>query len=1342
MLPTIGDLVRIPEDIEPLSLSNLAALRDELAREPAELTLQAASQLSRLLDNYIAAGGDEAEQALSGILESVLSEGGQGSSILVQGPARSGKSHLLAAAVLLLDCPAAWPAFLSNHPQFEPLHRRIQQTHPVLVVPVPLDEHRGDQEHLEDIIFERTAQELARAKYNAAVPLSEQSYALELIERHVVPRYGEQLNERARHHAGGYTTWKQLRRRQPTEAIVVAQEVAHELGYPLDFRQSRIERLSRLIQILLEQHLHGVVWLVYDLSGFLASVDRKATHGDCSFLEFIAQRSNIEPLHIVGAIEHGLERIVGLEPYLIANLRSLYRTTFALSAKQMTRVAQQQMLGGAAPEHLAAAVDEAMASYQTAFEDPSFTAEELGETYPLHPLAHQCLQALTQQYGGAANGLLEFAAAPASSGGLDAFADRATFQLIGPPELIDYARTAIASHPEASAYFSEVLDFYERSITELVPESPELALEVVRCMIVLRLGNVPASARTIAECLGLDRSRATRLSTEQARAMLETLRLTSNYVDVRRGADPDSAIYLIDAYTNLTNLVRQRLSAMKATFANEDSRLWQRIIAACDSPTLPLAELVRNQPYEIAWQNTVRCVAAQVANLASLSSSQLEAYAAELGDPTTAEDCQVFVGELLHLAEQQAAWTHQRETLGKGRWHSGLVAWLPRALSAEEVEIVKQCAACHQLLQQPPPEVELQGAWRGRLVEERMTLENQVRQIATEAYYQGQISPLDGPAVPAKELVATAGDWPATLGKIVAPSFAVLFPDFPAIAPSRVITSQEQINRLIGELISHLELTAPPGSSVRELAEGFLAPLGLVKIEGDIIRVEVGDSPVAAEIMNRIRQRDQTPQHEQGRALACADLAQHLLKSPLGLPPHLFELTVAALVRLGYLVALDANGQPLRFADIPLPFAGHVHYVARPALLALSSWRVLSKVVRIVLGSGIAGPNLRTQQEIWEQLVAVRDAELDRLTQLEEQLDQLIETLDQSADEWEKSRLDISAAVEFYEMIDPTKSSSEGLSDVISRLEPHLEDEQGATLLRALLRRITVLEEFVRRVGPELVKIVQYISSPLLRLAEESDLSERRDSLLAALSSGERLIRDQLAFHRAVQVFLTRYKRQYLSWHSRAHRNPTFEHYRRFRASPEYRALAQLQGLDIKVENDAARVGEMIEHFLEQCCSHPTLAEDLGNEPVCPQCHLRLGQELQLPPVEELREATGQGLAEYATALGRPSLRQKLTTYALALPQQQDVNAKLKTVAELSSVPSPREVLTLLGDDVIGHINRVLAGKTLIPRDLAQLRDALAGRALTKQEVRALFTAWLEGAGDELDNDDILQIEE
>ncbi len=1342
MTSTIGELIHCPEQSAPVSLGNLGSLRNELAQQPAGLSLPAANQLSDLLNNYVATEHDEAGQALQAIVELIVAGADEGSSIIVQGPARSGKSHLLAVIALLLEYPAAWQTFIDTHPYFQAIQQKLHQSLPMLVVPVSLAEHRGDQEHLEDIIFDSTAQELSRPKYGITVPLSQQSYAMELIEQHVVTRYREQLNEQARQHVGGYTTWQQLRHHKPAEAIAAAQQVAQQVGYPLDFRQSRSERLSRVLQILGEQRLGGVIWLIDDLSDFLSSVDRKAAHSDCSFLEFLAQRSKIEPLHIILSIQYGWEHVAGLEPYLVGSLRSLYHNSFELSTQQMTSVARQRMLQKVDAKTLSETIQRTADVYQAAFGNVSFDTEQLKQTYPLHPLAHQCLQAIIRRYGGAADGLLQFAAAPIRAGGLRAFADRADFQLVGPAELADYIYTATGSHPEASPYFNEVLDFYQHNIGQLVPEDPQLAVQVIRAMVVLRLGNIPSSATTIAECLGVDENGTARLPADQARQLLEALHLSSNYVDVRRGPEPESSVYLIDAHTNLTNLVRQRLNAVKATFANDDSRLWQRILAASDSPIFPLAELTRKQPYEIIWENTLRQVTAQTVNLCNFTLSQLQACAAELADPTTPEDCQLFIGQLLHVAQQQETWTHLQQTANKARWYSGLVAWLPRPLTAEEIDVAKECAACHQLLQQPPPEIELQGAWRGRLIEERMTLENQLRQIAINAYYDGHISTLSGDSIPTDQLSATAGDWSAILAQITRHSLVALFPDFPPIAPRRVLTSEDQISRLVAELIAPGEVTAPTGSSIRELAEAFLAPLNLVEITPDKLQIEVADSAVADEIMRRIRQRDQTPQHKQGRPLSCADLAQHLLKSPLGLPPHLFELTVAVLVRLGYLIALDANQQPLRFEDIKLPFAAHVHYVARPALLPLSSWQALSKVVRIVLDRGISGPSLRTQHQIWQELVATRQQQLSRLSQIKQQLDQLIEALDQSASQWEKASRDIEAATEFYEMIDPNKPSSEGIGEFAARLEPHLDNEDDSMLLRKLLRRIDGLEEFLQQLGPELVKIKQYVTSPMLRLPETGQLLRRRDELLEAIESGERIIANQLSFHRAVQIFLTRYKRHYLNWHSQAHRNPAFEHYRRFRASADFRALSQLQSLDIKVEHDAAQIGEIIENLLSRCCHNPNLGEDLSQQPVCSQCRLRLGQELQLPPVQELQEATQQGLSEYFSALSASGLRQKLNTYAQALPSRTEVASKLQTIAALPDQPSPQQILSLLTDDVIGHINRVLAGKTLIPRNFGQLRDALADRALTKREAQALFTAWLEGSDQELDNDDLLQIEE
>ncbi|MCK4299432.1 MAG: hypothetical protein KAX80_07860, partial [Planctomycetes bacterium] len=658
------------------------------------------------------------------------------------------------------------------------------------------------------------------------------------------------------------------------------------------------ERLSRLSQIVADQHLRGVVWVIDELSSFLASVDPKAVHNDCGFLEFLGQRSKIESLYLIVALEEGFEEVAGLEPYLLSSIRALYETTFRLSAAQMRKVAKQRLAPADDSEALPQAAAPAYQAYQAAFGEPGFTLPELVDSYPLHPLASQCLETVAQRYLGTADGLLRLVSAGADGGGLSNYLERDGRQLIGPVEIFPFLRSLLDSHPQAAAYFTEVEDFYHRNAAQIVPEDPELALDLARCLIVLRLGNVSASVNLITQCLGLTPAGNCRASPEQVRHLLEAMRVMGSYVDVRRGPDPASSVYLVDAATSLTQLVRRRLNAVKATLADDDPRLWRRIVACDDSPSFPLAELTRSQLHEVIWENSYRTVSVETANLSTLTPAQLAAYVTELADPATVADCRLFLAELLRPQLQMRAWSKARSSELRSRWAAGLLAWLPRELTAQELDVIKQCVACHELLHQPSPEAELQAAWRSRLLEERMTLDNQVRQIGQQAYYEGRVIALTGDVVAGDELSAAKGDWAATLAVATRPAFMALFPDFPAIAPRRPVTNQEQVDRLVSEVIAPAAVQAEPESARRELAEAFLGPLGLVAYENDTIQLRVTTSPVAKEIVRLIRQRDQTPEHEQGRALSCPDLAQHLLKSSLGLSPQLFELTAAVLVRL------------------------------------------------------------------------------------------------------------------------------------------------------------------------------------------------------------------------------------------------------------------------------------------------------------------------------------------------------------------------------------------------------------------------------------------------------------
>jgi hypothetical protein len=1098
-----------------------------------------------------------------------------------------------------------------------------------------------------------------------------------------------------------------------------------------------------------------VVWLLDDLSGFLAAAGSKASHDDYAFLEFLGQRAHLEPVSIIGALEAGLEELGDAEPYLLGNLRSLYVTRVELTPEPVRKVAHNALRFADGDRGRRAAAAEAFAAYQNAFSaaaaggrrdggrrdgGPSFTEEEALSAYPLHPLTEKCLEALGRRYLSQADTVLQFFLAPAGRGGLHDLLARPATSLIGPGDTCSYLEPLAGAHPQAAPYFREALDFYRKNVAQLAPENPEAALDLVQTLLVLRLAGITAPVSLLSELLGPDAAGAPRLRPAAATDLLETLRLMGSYVDVRRGPDPDSALYLLDVQTNLTELVRQRLNAVKQGLADDDQRLWRRVLAAADNPSFPLGELIRPQPYEVNWENTVRAVQAQVVNFPTLRAVETAAYCQEAADPNNPEDCYLLLGQLAAPGSQSAAWQALLPALPTTRWANALLAWIPRPLTPAELDTVKHCAACHELLRQPAPDGEVQAAWRGRLLEERLALDNAVRAIASSAYYEGVVYCADEVVATPADLAVVKGDWSATVNRLAQPALLRLFSDFPALAPRYPLTSREQIDLLVGHLIQRLEAQRGQDDDLDALAQGVLVPLGLATArEGRWIVAAGGRA--AEEVMARIRQRDQASEHERGRLLSCADLAQHLIKSTLGLPPELFELTLAVLVRLGYLEAFDAERAALPGAQLPVPFAAQVHYVARPALLPWSGWQVLSRVARVVLGHGITTPSHTEQAALWEALLEERERELARLEAIRGRLDELRATLGQAETLWRDSYGDLAAAADFFGHLDPLLSAAEGLSRFIAWLEPHLHEGQSVALLSGLLRRLERLEQFLDRDAAEVVSAQRYIASPQLAGADLPELEGRREVLAETIGRGESLVEDQAGFHRSLQIFLTTYQRRYLAWHSRVHRNAAFEQFRAVKSTPEYRALAQLQPLEVKITHDLARVGEQIESYASRRCTFTDLAGALSRQPVCPQCNLRLGEDLTLPPVDDLLEAITQGLREYLEAITADEFRAAVRDYAAALPYRRELSARLEAVAGLSPEPSPREIMQVFTDEVISHLNRILAGKTVTPRNMAELRRALEGRTLTKEEAQSLFAQWINGGG-ETDEEDIFRIEE
>jgi hypothetical protein len=1335
----ITDLISIRGAPRPVSLAQLQMLREALDREGQSLTLATAAEISEFLGQLLASEG-EFGGALEAVMSGVIADPGRGIGMLVRGPSGSGKTHLLCAAGLLLEYPQVWAPFLAKNRDFAIVADRVNAARPIVVVPVPLAEHRGHDEHLEDIVFDRTEAELRRAKYSVTVPLSEQSYALELIDRHVVPRYREGLDTAAAATVPGHGTWASLRRADPASAVRVARQLAQELNYPLDFRQSRVERLARLLEILRQKGINAVVWLLDDLSQFLSSAGPKAAHSDCSFLEFIGQRSKISPLTAVAALDEALEEIAGVEPYVLSGIRSGYDSRHTLSSANVRQVVQDKLIVRRDRQRLGESLESAQAAYLKAFGAANFTASELAQSYPLHPIALRCLESIASRFLGQADAFARFATAMSAEYPEVDIAEREARQLLGPAEVLRYFAPRVSAHPEASAYVSDVLDYYQKNIATVVPDDDRLGLQIVQVLIALRLANVSAPADLVAELVGLEVDGTAKLTVQQATDILETLRLHGSFVEVRRTPDGVPDVYYVDVRTNLSDILRQRTGAIKSTLADDDSRLWQCLCGACTDEQFPLAGIVEPITQEVEWLNTPRFIGVDVVNLAGLTSGDVANHVAELGDVGTLEDCRLFIAETLRFESQLDAWRELAKAMPQSRWMAGVLAWAPRDPTPQELDAVKECAACHQLLREVSGDLDSNTEFRERLNEERLTLGNEVRRIAHNLYYEGQVLSVFGPTLAGDALAALRGDWVGTLSAAVAPSLRRIFPQYPPIAPHRAITSRTQIDALVDSVIRPGEAICPRESALRSLAESFLGPLGLVRFRDDDCILDVSASAAARDILLRIRQRDQTPEHEMGRPLSCADLAQHLIKSPLGLPAELFELVVASLLRAGYMVALDANQEPLPFASVPTPVAANVEFVARPALLPLSQWQGLARLCRILLDIACPGPDHAAQAYLWEQLLAAREDYLRRTAELRSRLAETAAALGQTLAAWRETLVDLDAADEFFALFEPGLIPSIGLAKVIDRLDPYLKQATAQTHLTSLLRRIGALEGFLEGPAVEVIATRRYLNDPRMNLDPGGDLDVRRRRALDQIAAGEAVLSDLQSLQRQMKAFMAAYRRQYITGHSRAHRSSLFEQYQNLRGTTEYRALAQLQSLSFAVQHDAATVSEMIDERSSRRCANQDVAGDLDHAPVCSECGLRLGEELDLPPVSEVREAIEDGLAGYRSALSSSAFREALAPYVQGLPRRGDLSTKLESILRLGGEVNPRQITALFSEDVIGHLNRCMSGKTLRPRNMADLRDALAGRTVTKEEAQRLFAQWLDGAGED-EGESLLHIE-
>lgn len=1249
----------------------------------------------------------EAEVALNNVLAAVAACRGKG--FFVQGNYGSGKSHLLSVLSLVLAHPPVWEELLAKEggDRLRPLAGGVTAGK-YAVVNISLVEHAG-RESLESIV-------LGAIEQACGITLSRRQGSLR-------PRMLQAALEAYPEEAGAFLAERGLARaedllREGSEADLAAFLERIDLPWHLPYERPRAA--GEIKKALAAAGQKGLVILIDELSEFLRSKpDGRSFNEDVRFLQFLGEQAENLPAWIVATLQENIENTGEIPPQVFNKIKDRYPARLHLTGGHIRELIPRRLIRKkeGAQVHINRLYEDLRASLRQL----DFAQDEFLALYPVHPATVfflEQLRPLFSQHRGVVD-FIHYRLRGDPSRGIPGLLDASWDTLLAPDLIFDHFRDRLRETAGTRALSERVFAYYEREIGGLFPdhEEQQLALRLLKILILAAAAPVPLTV-TVPQLTRYLLYAFSQLDVaanyEYVGQLLSEMAQKGRYI-----SQAEKDIYVIDLEADVGDQVRREIEYQVSTLFPEDRRLVRAFLPWLDRPYLPLQRLASQPAYrtQVNWQNTLRQVAVVFTPMAEITREEVEGL---IQEALTGESDMLFFLDY-PLGAGLPEWLP--DLLSRKMADGFCLFWLPQALP--EMDFVRETLGYLLVREQYAGDMSARGEKVMAVVEAELAARKlRVEQAFSRAYFSGRVVNGRGEVIFEPQQLGLPS-LEHLLSRLAEKVLSERYPQHQEIRPRVDIVPAGVQQRALEEFLLSGQASARLDNDLRQVIEGWLLPLGLVRqtASGYQVNIDPRRNRLVAAVLGEV---------EAGYAEVAA-LYLKLRKGPYGLSGDAFRLLLLTLAASGA-VTLVASGRKVPASQLNVHNFARVEAV-RPGELLPPEYHQLLLQIPWLPSNLRRGPvTFTSQQAIWQHVVQFKE-------EMQQGLAGAGAALAGKVPEEEKEQLlgEARKIEPLLAAIMEEKPSQDGLVQFLQAYEANPYWEQYRD-------RLESLADFCRQNLQRLLFIRKYLHDPRLVIPQDpayEQLRRRRQDLAEAVSRSS-LFFDPAGWQQVQEAFAA-FLREYTVTYTREHQGQRgkerFDPYFAFAGEAPARALAALGRIEvITVADPWVKVERLCREALTHYCRDDP---DLEAEPVC-RCGFVLGDKIEVVSLAQLREMASRGVGQYLACLQAGPQREKLAAYAAQAGQVgrgEVAGAIDRLLAMPVADPPAAELAALVTPEVARAIREALVGKALIvSRSLGQLYHEVAGRTLPLAELRHVFEAWLAAA--ELPEGSYVRVEE